>query len=277
MEQPHLAVVSTRQQTRQQTNGSHTFMPGHTDSMRNIDLEDSSSASVHVQNQEIHITNYVLNKEKCLNKKLKACDRANYSTEMNNFSANVLFNTASYEVFRRALAHFYSNSSDYEIRGKPLVDQASNIAQEVIRVHDRNKRNKPHVYTLNMYNTKSSLMVNGPHHLHFIDNDLPAITKVIDQVQDNIEEMNAGIKLSLNNNNQSLPVADTQTTSSNRVAIEPEILDTKDNEPAQNEEEFETEVVLPQCYCLKQDTDNMIQCDGCGKWIRNISNSSNRY
>ena len=141
--------------------------------------------------------NYTLNEERCVSKKLSACRRENYTIERKEKCANVVFNAASYEMFRRAAVRYYNNNQDYEIVGKPLKDKASNIAAEVVQIHFRQIRNTPKAYTLNLYNTKSSVMVNGQHFEVFVDDDLPVITELIDQLDDNIKEMNAEIEQSL--------------------------------------------------------------------------------
>ena len=95
-------------------------------------------------------TDYFLSKERCLSKMIKACSRENYTIERKDKCATVKFSTASFMVFRKAIARYYHENPDYVIHHGPVRDQASNVAQDIVRVHDHNKRNAP-LYTLNVY------------------------------------------------------------------------------------------------------------------------------
>ena len=143
------------------------------------------------------VAKYTLNEGKCVSKKLRACKRDDFEIEWKTLCANVIFNTASYEIFRRAAVSYYRTSPDYVIEGNPLLDQASNVAQETVRVHNKQKRNNPLVYTLNLYHTKSSLMVNGPHYVRFTNQDLPEIIEIIQRRDDDIKLINQKIEQSL--------------------------------------------------------------------------------
>ena len=67
------------------------------------------------------VTNYTLSKERCLTKILKACDRENYSIEKKAHCANVLFNAASFHVYRKALARFWPDSTKITLIMKRVV------------------------------------------------------------------------------------------------------------------------------------------------------------
>ena len=74
----------------------------------------------------------------------------------------------------------------------PVIDKSKNIVvQDIIRVTDPRKSSAPLVYTVNIYRTTSRTMVNGSEHTRFVDIDLPCITNMINQEDDNIRECNA--------------------------------------------------------------------------------------
>ena len=141
--------------------------------------------------------NYVINKTKALMKIKLACDKENYRIECSDFCTSVCFNTVSFVLFQKYINKYYVNHPSYIIDiSKPneLKDKNSNVAQDIIRVLDRNKRNNPPVYTINAYRTKCKIMVNGPHHIRFGEHDLPEITKMIDQMDADVKSQNAAIK-----------------------------------------------------------------------------------
>ena len=53
------------------------------------------------------------------------------------------------------------------------------------------------LYTINIYRTTSTVMVNGPHHLTFVNNDLPVITEVIDKMNNSIRMISSRVKQTL--------------------------------------------------------------------------------
>ena len=143
------------------------------------------------------IAKYTLNETKTLHKKREACDRENYTITHHDFCATVVFNTVAFEVFRKNLTNFYDGNQKYSTTLDEIKDQIDRTTQDTIKVHDRTRRNTPHIYTINLYRTTCRVMVNGPHHLHFINNDLPGITDTIDKMEDRLRIMNSQVKLKL--------------------------------------------------------------------------------
>ena len=188
-------------------------------------LHHSSAVAVNRVPYEETVTNtisvnYVLNKEKALSKKMQHATKANYSITRKTFSASVEFNAASFELFRKILGNYYESSSQYQISATEVKDRASNVTADVVRIHDHTKRNNPLAYTINIYRTKSSIMVNGPHHIRFLDHDLPELTYMIDQMDGNIKEINNELIINLSeskihiNNPNNLPLQNRQICSS---------------------------------------------------------------
>ena len=164
--------------------------------------------------------------------------------------------------------HFFRNSTDYVVVGNPLLDQASNVAQETVRVHDKLKPNTPLAYTINLYNTKSSLWVNGPHYLQFIDNDLPGITELFKHFDNEIKEMNEKIEQSLTKvkENLTLPVGqqDGDWNPSNSKELERKFhLKGPEITPVQEDDGFEKEMELALSLSLQLSKKRVVKCQFC--------------
>ena len=218
-------------------------------------------------------TNYILNKTKALNKIKKACDKENYTIEYSDFCTNVSFNAASFVLFQKYTDEYFKDHPGYvidESKPKELRDKQSNVAQDIIRVMDRNKRNNPPVFTLNIYRTKCKIMVNGPHHSRFGELDLPEITKLIDEMENDVKIRNSEIKESLSDNILMKP-----TTQKNNSVVSTE------NEWSIKPKYWEkygigewTDSVVRECNkrkgclkkCGKNNSQEMIRCDRCGRW-----------
>ena len=213
---------------------------------------------------------YTLNEKRCVSKKLNACKRENYRVEEKSSGANVTFNAAAYEIFRRAAVLFFTNSTNYVIVGNPILDQASNIAQETVRVHNKQKRNTPLAYTLNLYNTKSSLWVNGPYYRVFIDSDLPVISDLFQKVDSQIKKMNYTIEQSLIKvkENLMLPISkqkrDCKPSNTEDVARELQQIGTKLT-PVQEDDGFEKQMELALIMSLKMNKEKGIKCQFCNR------------
>ena len=216
------------------------------------------------------IAKYILNEKRCVSKKLTACKRENYTVEEKSSGANVVFNAGAYELFRRAAVLFFKNSTTYVVVGNPLLDQASNIAQETVRVHNKQKRNNPLAYTLSLYNTKSSLWVNGPYYRVFIDNDLPVITDLFHQFDDEIKKMNTKIEQSLikMKENSMLSISkqsgDWNPSSTREVGMQLKQTGTKSKHvQGDSDSGFGKEMKLVLSMRLESSKEKVIQCQFC--------------
>ena len=141
--------------------------------------------------------NYTLNRTLALKKKKHGCDKPAYVVKPHRSCTVISLNTASFELFTCVVeVHLNSKMDVYKFLPFNQQDKLNCITQDVIRVHN-NDASKSHAFTINLYRTKNSVMVNGPAHALFRETDLPAIIKEIDRSRVTLTSRNAIIKQSL--------------------------------------------------------------------------------
>ena len=152
---------------------------------------DSSVFNLSEENSVCLVTNYSLNEKNAYIKKKNACSRENFTVVRNNSLDSITFNTTAFEIFRKCFDRYYQYHQDkYHLHRTPVIDKNNNVVvQDIIRVTDPRKSGAL-VYTVNIYRTTSRTMVNGSEHARFVDVDLPCITNLISQEDDNIRECN---------------------------------------------------------------------------------------
>ena len=109
-------------------------------------------------------TDYTLNKQRALTKKMNALGRIPYEIDHRNDCMVITFNTVNFESFRGMIAE-YLESKGYKIATSKKQDNAGSIPEDILRVYD--KQALP-IYTINIYRTTSRVMVNGPKFNNFI-------------------------------------------------------------------------------------------------------------
>ena len=124
-------------------------------------------------------SSFVLNQQKSISKKRKACDRDNYKVKHNSGSSTVTFSTAAFELFRcNVFMYLKQNSYGYQLTESK--DIPGNVTHDILRVFIETCGQVSNLYTVNVYRTTSRIMVNGPQYIHFVSNDLPQITTYIE-------------------------------------------------------------------------------------------------
>ena len=155
---------------------------------------------VHVDSTEIisaerEQRNYELNMKKSFRKKMTACERDVFTVEETSGGIKFMLNTGTFEVFRHTADNFYStHMSDTDSYTKTVV-------------HDRNQRQvetrfkvdcNGGSYTMNMYHTTCTLLVNGRQTPYFVENHLSSILCSIEScLQESgttLEEINVSIR-----------------------------------------------------------------------------------
>ena len=131
------------------TNGTENISP-------NLDVCDNS---------ELSQRGYALNMDNAIHKKIETCN-TEYKVLSEQKANNYIFyfSTAMYELYRTALVeHFRSCKSngqtDIKISYKDCSDQSGATVESQIKVYP--KGNLKQKYIINMYHTKSKIMVNG--------------------------------------------------------------------------------------------------------------------
>ena len=132
---------------------------------------------------EWKIKRYKLNEENALLKKLKASNRDTlYKAEENNGTFNITCQAGLYELFRRASCWYYARFRTAGLSPHILVhtDQNNSIVQVTFKIKTYGGQTS---YAVDMYHTKSSILISGRHKQKFIDNDWH-------HIMDEIQEMN---------------------------------------------------------------------------------------
>ena len=115
--------------------------------------------------------------------KRKACDRDQYSIKENRTSTSVIMSAVTFEQFRSYIDQ-YLRSKNYETRITIVPDQTGANTNDIIRVFLNGK----HTYTMNLYTTTSSILVNGPQYKKFIEEDIPVVLEKIDDITDELTD-----------------------------------------------------------------------------------------
>ena len=129
---------------------------------------------------------YTINRKKALDKKLYNCSSRSIQAAIkpgNQLRLN--FSTATYEVFRQAIHSYYDSgdnpkiSKQLHVECKTIRDATEvNITEEQFHIHKKNKNGKPAkkcLFTINLYNTTSSALINGSQTSLFINDHLTGI------------------------------------------------------------------------------------------------------
>ena len=155
-------------QTRSQLSGYGSRKPWNDTSQQH-----SGTLSVHMD--------YTLNKRRALEKKLNHCQR-NFSFRYETRQCNQLrfyFQTGYYELFRNGIdVWFNRNKSAYAITTREKIDAGGNTTETIYQV--RQERNGILNYTLNLYHTTTSALINGNNVKQFLTIDFSDVMKQIE-------------------------------------------------------------------------------------------------
>ena len=215
---------------------------------------------------------YTLDQSKAMNKKEKACDKdyiTFYMKANNNFRAE--FNMATYELFKDKLfTTIDSMSSDQNTLLKYTVDnntdQKNMVVFQTIKIYHMNKRsmlpNRHASYSVNLYNSTSSLLANGTGINLFIDDIFSPILKCLQQQLDCIDIINADMKCAL-----SKSTSDQSQVKNSRRNSRTEIDNQRMITVGANTSHCDTDTIYDCPLCSKPADLNTIHCDKCLEWV----------
>ena len=215
---------------------------------------------------------YTLDQSKAMNKKEKACDKDYVTFCMkanNNFRAE--FNMATYELFKDKLfTTIDSMSSDQSTLLKYTVDnntdQKNMVVFQTIKIYHMNKRsmlpNRHASYSVNLYNSTSSLLANGTGINLFIDDIFSPILKCLQQQLDCIDIINADMKCALSNS-----TSDQSQVKNSRRNSRTEIDNQRMITVGANTSNCDTDTIYNCPLCSKPADLNTIHCDKCLEWV----------
>ena len=115
-----------------------------------------------------------MNDEAAVRKKIKICNEEPLVVKLekgNNL--RIFFSTTTFEGVKQIIENTVSKINKIEyIRNE---DQEGRIYSESIRVREKESRRNQVIYTVNIYRTKSSLLINGPQMQKFISEVIPIV------------------------------------------------------------------------------------------------------
>ena len=208
----------------------------------------------HLINETNSNKNYTLNIDKCLRKKLQAARRqkVEYAVKGGGIVANL--DAVSFELFKHACSVYQNAFNDQIVRvdKDSATDNKGNVVQHTYTVHLKNNVG----YTMNLYLTKCSLLINGKATMTFIDEHLPKIHEIMSHmtvsgISVDIQALNGLLAAQLQkviNDKNSLSL---KTPKPTKLCIT---------------ETDETENINCQ-KCSRNCRKRAVQCDSCKWWI----------
>ena len=216
----------------------------------------SKTSKIQTIHNSVSSRDYVLNPDKWLQKKLQATKRQEIEYEIKGGGIVAKLDAVSFELFHYSCKDFFHNSDDEisRVDRDSAKDGRGNIVQYTYTVH----LNDDTKYTVNMYSTKCSLLVNGRATTHFIDYHLPKIHKLMSQVK--IQ----GMKINTKELNEPL------ASQLQKVVADSALTNFKTPKPARKKIELTSSMDLNSIVCLKCNKNcrkRAVQCDSCNRWL----------
>ena len=149
------------------------------------------------------VKSFQLHKDRALQKKMTACNRDNPLTvEVKNGGIRIYLQTGAYELIRQELSTYYSPAAHPTRQISFFEDRDASGVQISQRIKISGE------YTINLYHTTSSMLVNGKREIDFLNKDLPLILENTSEEQ--MREVNSDFqdaltKLSMDNDKNSNP------------------------------------------------------------------------
>ena len=133
-------------------------------------------------------TDYNLNVEKALWKKLEAAQRVRHLEYESTGEGLVgVADAATFELLKEAAFKFYSNYPHGQAEIKKTTDKkGKHVVQFIFQVQTQDEES----YTLNMYTTSSKMLVNGKNVQVFMEQDLPEIHRIVQNVRSGGKALN---------------------------------------------------------------------------------------
>ena len=142
---------------------------------------------------DILTSDYQLDRDKAMLKKIIASDRTDIKYEVTGGGHRISLNAGLYEAVKLALPDFYEKHPDYSANIPRLhVEDSGCVVDLTMTIHNRTSSRK--VFTINLYNTTSRILVNGQspnifrRHLDQIrsdikDSDISKVNKLLKSTQ----------------------------------------------------------------------------------------------
>ena len=114
-----------------------------------------------------------MDEEAAVRKKIKTCNEEPLLMKLGKGNNLMFCSTTAFEGVKQIIENTVSKINKIEyIRNE---DQEGRIYSESIRVREKESRRNQVIYTVNIYRTKSSLLINGPQMQKFILEVIPIV------------------------------------------------------------------------------------------------------
>ena len=209
---------------------------------------------------------YTLNRHKALDNKLQSCHMEHLQYAMKGGKNLVLkLSTSAFEYFRMKLPQLFHESAKdlgLYIESRENADLSDAVVDSWYKVRNRKKDGTPGAqsrFTVNLYRTQSSVLVNGPKVDIFIEHFLKPIEALIQENSKSLSEKNLQIK-------GALSIAGYSTNKKTEIASEQTPLAlTKPTDSDMNTSTNSEETLFKCSHCFDE-VEEGIQCDDCQQW-----------
>ena len=145
------------------------------------------------ERESIRVERYTLNERTAIQKKLKACKRQPLTIKIergNNL--RTLCSTATFEATRKIVEEAVRENESFSII--QCEDKERKIVSDIIKVTNKGVRGNRPIFTINIYRTASSFLVNGTQIQKFVQKVIPMIQSRAQYNQTAIEVMDKKIE-----------------------------------------------------------------------------------
>ena len=165
---------------------------GNDSSSASNDLVSVNSVATAEPTATVHTLttrNYNLNINRALKRKLQGCEQVNVEYEVKGGGVTGTLDTASFELFRLACTEFFRTLSLEEGRCVINYSEDKNRKALVQQTYKVTSTSNERCYTLNLYPTNNTLLLNGKDYRKFIEEHLPTIHQIMCNA---VQEQNIG-------------------------------------------------------------------------------------
>ena len=165
---------------------------GNDSSSASNDLVSVNSVATAEPTATVHTLttrNYNLNINRALKHKLQGCEQVNVEYEVKGGGVTGTLDTASFELFRLACTEFFRTLSLEEGRCVINYSEDKNRKALVQQTYKVTSTSNERCYTLNLYPTNNTLLLNGKDYRKFIEEHLPTIHQIMCNA---VQEQNIG-------------------------------------------------------------------------------------
>lgn len=116
---------------------------------------------------------YSLNKSEAIVKKIQAINRDDFVVEYTGGGIKFILSTGMYELFKAETRRYFNNQPTHDFS---YVNSSAADQQELeVETRYRAYKHHQHLYTLNLYHTRCTCLLNGKHTDHFMSINLAEI------------------------------------------------------------------------------------------------------